>query len=83
MTSAGGRLPQRGQVLPLPCDQQFVRFSEPLMVKNPPSPGTARQMVSTAEDRYSRTSGTLVHSAANSPSATPFRSGCAANRSAG
>ena len=83
ITSAGGRLPQRGQALPLPCDQQLVRFSEPLMVKKPPSPGTARQMDSTADARYSRTSGTLVHKAAKSPSATPFRFGRVAKKLTG
>src|SRR5213594_3490121 len=44
MTSPGERLPHRGQLAPLLCDQQLVRFSEAVMVKQPPRSGTARQM---------------------------------------
>src|ERR1019366_2224442 len=83
ITSAGGRLPQRGHALPLPCDQQVVSFSETVMVKKPPSPGTARQMDSTADARYLHTSGVLVQNAANSPAATTFRCGLVAKKATG
>ena len=36
MTSAGFRSLQRGHFAPWPCDQQFVRFSDAVMVKKPP-----------------------------------------------
>src|SRR2546423_8941216 len=34
ITSAADRLLQRGQFAPPPCDQQFVRFSDAVIVKN-------------------------------------------------
>ena len=64
ITAAGARGPQRGQALPLPCDQQLVRFSEAVMVKKPPSSGTARPIDATESVRNCRTAGTLVQSAA-------------------
>src|SRR5438309_1658998 len=75
ITSAGARLPQRGQLAPCPCDQQFVKFSEPVIVKKPARPGTVRQIEATESVRYFCTSGLLVQSAAWSPSITPFISG--------
>ena len=58
-------------------------FSEPVIVKNPASPGAARQIVSTADDSHSRTSVALMHSAAKSPSATPLRLGRVAKKLVG
>ena len=64
MTSAAVRSRQRGQLFPAPCDQQFVGFSDAVMVKKPPSSGTARQMRSTDSVRNFRTAGWLVQSMA-------------------
>ena len=44
MTSAGGRFPHRGHPPPDPWDQQLVRFSDPVIVKKPPSCGVALQI---------------------------------------
>src|SRR6266852_4626975 len=64
ITSALERRPQRGQLAPFPCDQQWVRFSEAVIVNSPARSGTARQRDATDPVRYSCTEGSLVHSAA-------------------
>src|SRR5438132_701403 len=56
ITSAADRFLQRGQFAPPPCDQQFVRFSDAVIVKNASRSGTARQMLATERVRYARTS---------------------------
>src|SRR6185503_4681006 len=70
ITSAGCRLLQREHSAPRWCDQQFVRFSDAVIVKKPPSSGTARQMEATELVRYSCTSAWLVQRVENSPSLT-------------
>src|SRR5262245_40594647 len=64
ITSAAGRAPHRGHCLPVPCDQQLVRFSEAVIVKKPPRLGTARQMLATESFRNDWTWGLLVQRAA-------------------
>src|SRR5258706_1684649 len=44
ITSAADRWLQRGQLAPAPCDQQFVRFSDAVIVKNASRSGTAWQI---------------------------------------
>src|SRR2546422_52951 len=44
MTPAAVRLLQRGHFPPAPCDQQLVRFSDAVIVKNASRSGTAWQI---------------------------------------
>src|ERR1043165_6084252 len=74
---------QRGQLLPLPCDQQCVRFSEPLILKIPARSGTALQMYAIESTTYFFTSGVLMHKHACWPDAVPFNSGCVLKKSSG
>src|SRR5436190_7532430 len=83
ITLVGPSLLHRGHFAPAPCDQQFVRFSEALMVKKPPSSGAAMQICATTSRIQRWTSGTLVQSVEYSPSLTPFNCGCAAKKDAG
>src|SRR5512134_632114 len=59
-TTAAPRFEHRGQEPPRWWDQQLVRFSEAVMVKNPPRSGTAFEMTAAESARYFCTAGTLV-----------------------
>jgi hypothetical protein len=68
--------------MPWPCDQQLVRFSDAVMVKNPPRSGSSRQRPAIASRNAARTAGALVQTAWNAPSWTPRQSGCRWNTGA-
>ena len=74
ITASGARLEHCGQFAPLPWLQQFVRFSDAVIVKNPARLGAFSQMSATELAMYCWTAGVLVHSAACSFSTAPFSS---------
>ncbi|OQC27033.1 MAG: hypothetical protein BWX70_02283 [Verrucomicrobia bacterium ADurb.Bin070] len=74
MISAYERCLHRSHCACCRCDAQLVGFSEAVMEKTPPSPGTWVNTVASASDIQRRTSGCDVQSRAVSPAAaTPRR----------